>query len=104
MRALDKPYMRIATGGTTGMSTLHSAYYHVASGLHDVVMAITWEKQSEGDSQVGLSGIVMPEAMVMVQHGMDLFGGKGMGAYLSILLSPNAGAPRSQTADLGART
>ena len=80
MRALDKPYMRIATGGTTGMSTLHSAYYHVASGLHDVVMAITWEKQSEGDSQVGLSGIVMPEAMVMVQHGMDLFGGKGMGA------------------------
>jgi len=79
-RAIDKPYMRIATGGTTGMSTLHSAYYHVASGMHDVVMAITWEKQSEGDSQVGLGGIVMPEAVCMAQFGMDLFGGKGMGA------------------------
>ncbi|MHB8895730.1 MAG: thiolase C-terminal domain-containing protein [Candidatus Geothermincolia bacterium] len=78
-RALDKPYIRIATGGTTGMSTLHAAYYHVASGMHDVVMAVTWEKQSEGDSQVGLSGIVMPEAVTMMQHGMDLFGGKGMG-------------------------
>jgi acetyl-CoA C-acetyltransferase len=78
-KALDKPYIRIATGGTTGMSTLHSAYYHVASGMYDLVMAITWEKQSEGDSQVGLSGIVMPEAITMVQHGMDLFGGKGMG-------------------------
>ena len=78
-RALDKPYIRISTGGTTGMSTLHSAYYHVASGMHDVVMAVSWEKQSEGDSQVGLSGIVMPEALAMIQHGMDLFGGKGMG-------------------------
>src|SRR5674536_4565 len=70
-KALDKPYIRISTGGTTGMSTLQAAYYHVASGMHDVVMAVTWEKQSEGDSQVGLSGIVMPEAMTMVQHGMD---------------------------------
>ena len=78
-RAIDKPTIRISTGGTTGMSTLHAAYYYVASGLYDVVMAVTWEKQSEGDSQVGLSGIVLPEAMVMVQHGMDLFGGKGMG-------------------------
>lgn len=78
-RALDKPYIRISTGGTTGMSTLHSAYYHVASGMHDVVMAVSWEKQSEGDAQVGLSGIVIPEALCMVQHGMDLFGGKGMG-------------------------
>jgi len=77
--ALDKPMMRISTGGTTGMSTLQAAYYQVASGMYDVVMAVTWEKQSEGDSQVGLAGIVMPEAMLMVQHGMDLMGGKGMG-------------------------
>jgi len=79
MRALDKPVIRISTGGTTGMSTLHAAYYHVASGMYDVVMAVTWEKQSEGDSQVGLAGIVMPEAMVMVQNGMDLYGGRGVG-------------------------
>ncbi len=79
IRAVDKPIIRIATGGTTGMSTLQAAYYYVASGIYDVVLAVSWEKQSEGDSQVGLAGIVMPEAMVMVQHGMDLLGGRGMG-------------------------
>ncbi len=78
--AVDKPTIRISTGGTTGMSTLQAAYYYVASGLYDVVMAVSWEKQSEGDSQVGLAGIVMPEAMVMVQHGLDLFGGGGLSA------------------------
>ena len=78
--ALDKPIIRISTGGTTGMSTLQAAYYYVASGLYDTVMAVSWEKQSEGDSQVGLAGIVMPEAMVMVQHGLDLFGGGGLSA------------------------
>ncbi|MFH1149835.1 MAG: hypothetical protein V1748_05125 [Actinomycetota bacterium] len=78
--AIDKPTIRISTGGTTGMSTLQAAYYYVASGLYDVVMAVSWEKQSEGDSQVGLAGIVMPEAMVMVQHGLDLFGGGGLSA------------------------
>ena len=80
IQALDKPIIRISTGGTTGMSTLQAAYYYVASGLYDTVMAVSWEKQSEGDSQVGLAGIVMPEAMVMVQHGLDLFGGGGLSA------------------------
>jgi len=80
IRALGKPIMRIATGGTTGMSTLHAAYYHVASGIHDVVMAVSWEKQSEGDSQVGLAGIVTPEVMTMVQYGMDLTGAGGVTA------------------------
>lgn len=80
IHAVDKPVLRITTGGTTGMSVLHGAYYYVASGLYDVVMAVTWEKHSEGDAQVGLAGIVMPEAMVMVQHGLDLFGGGGLSA------------------------
>jgi len=80
IQALDKPVIRISTGGTVGMSTLQAAYYYVASGLYDTVMAVSWEKQSEGDSQVGLAGIVMPEAMVMVQHGLDLFGGGGLSA------------------------
>ena len=79
IRAVDKPIIRISTGGTTGMSVLQAAYYYVASGMYDVVMAVSWEKQSEGDSQVGLSGIVLPEAMTMVAHGMDLFTGKGIG-------------------------
>ncbi len=78
-RGAGKPVMRISTGGTTGMSAFHAAYYHVASGLYDTVLCIGWEKQSEGDSQVGLSGIVLPEALAMVQHGLDMTGRSGMG-------------------------
>jgi|BarGraNGADG00312_2_1021985.scaffolds.fasta_scaffold00489_5 acetyl-CoA C-acetyltransferase len=78
--ALGKPVMRIATGGSTGMSAIHAAYYHIASGMHDVVMVVCFEKQSEGDSQVGLMGIVTPELMAMLQAGIDVSGSSGMGA------------------------
>ena len=78
--SLGKPLMRIATGGTTGMSAFHAGYYHIASGLHDVVMVVTYEKQSEGDSQVGLMGIITPEIMTMLAAGIDVTGGSGMGA------------------------
>jgi acetyl-CoA C-acetyltransferase len=78
--SLGKPVMRIATGGTTGMSALHAGYYHITSGLHDVVMVVTYEKQSEGDSQVGLMGIITPELMAMLAAGIDVTGASGMGA------------------------
>ncbi|MEW5947096.1 MAG: hypothetical protein AB1742_12945 [bacterium] len=82
---LNKPVMRIATGGTTGMTTFHAAYYHVASGLFDVVMAIGWEKHSEGDAQVGLGGIVLPEVFGMIKFGPDISarpgGGGGGGGF-----------------------
>jgi acetyl-CoA C-acetyltransferase len=78
--SLGKPLMRIATGGTTGMSAFHAGYYHIASGLHDVVMVVTYEKQSEGDSQVGLMGIITPEVMAMLAAGIDVTGSSGMGA------------------------
>jgi acetyl-CoA C-acetyltransferase len=80
IRALGKPVMRIATGGTTGMSAFQAGYYHVASGLYDVVMVVTFEKHSEGDAQVGLMGIITPEVMAMLASGIDVTGGKGMGA------------------------
>ena len=38
--ATGKPSMRVATCGSTGMSIAHSAYYHVASGVHDLVLAV----------------------------------------------------------------
>lgn len=78
--SLGKPVMRIATGGTTGMSAFHAGYYHIASGLHDVVMVVTYEKHSEGDAQVGLMGIITPELMAMLASGIDVTGQKGMGA------------------------
>ncbi|MHA1362872.1 MAG: thiolase C-terminal domain-containing protein [Candidatus Freyarchaeota archaeon] len=47
----SKPLMRIATCGSTGISIAHSAFYHVASGLFDVVLAVGAEKQYEGEPQ-----------------------------------------------------
>ncbi len=48
--ALMKPVMKLTTGGTTGSTVAMAAYYHVASGLFDRVLAIGWEKNSESDT------------------------------------------------------
>lgn len=48
--AFMKPIMKINTGGTTGTSVAIAAYYHVASGLFERVLAIGWEKNSESDT------------------------------------------------------
>jgi acetyl-CoA C-acetyltransferase len=46
-RGFGKPLIKISTGGTTGISTALAAYYHVASGLYDVVLAFAIQKVSE---------------------------------------------------------
>ena len=46
--------MKIVTGGTTGTTVSMAGYYHVKSGLFDTVLAIGWEKQSEGDTTTSL--------------------------------------------------
>ena len=48
--ALGKPVMKMTTGGTTGSTVAMGAYYHVASGMFDRVLAIGWEKNSESDT------------------------------------------------------
>ena len=48
--ALGKPIMKMTTGGTTGSTVAMGAYYHVASGMFDRVLAIGWEKNSESDT------------------------------------------------------
>ena len=48
--AYMKPIMKVCTGGTTGTTVAMAAYYHVASGLFDKVLAIGWEKNSESDT------------------------------------------------------
>ncbi len=48
--ALMKPIMKLTTGGTTGTTVAMAAYYHVASGLFQRVLAIGWEKNSESDT------------------------------------------------------
>jgi len=48
--AFMKPILKVTTGGTTGTTVAIAAYYHVASGLFDNVLAIGWEKNSESDT------------------------------------------------------
>jgi acetyl-CoA C-acetyltransferase len=52
--AFMKPIMKVTTGGTTGTSVAIAAYYHVASGLFDKVLAIGWEKNSESDTTAAI--------------------------------------------------
>ena len=49
-----KPIIKVTTGGTTGSSVAIAAYYHVASGLFDRVLAIGWEKNSESDTTAAI--------------------------------------------------
>jgi acetyl-CoA C-acetyltransferase len=48
--AVMKPVIKVCTGGTTGTTVAMCAYYHVASGMCDKVLAIGWEKNSESDT------------------------------------------------------
>jgi len=57
----NKPFLRINTGGATGISSVISAYYHVASGACDVVLTAGADKVGEcGDSQTVLNKIWDP--------------------------------------------
>ena len=49
-----KPIMKVSTGGTTGSTVAIAAYYHVASGIFDKVLAIGFEKNSESDTTAAI--------------------------------------------------
>lgn len=49
-----KPVLKVTTGGTTGSAVGHAAFYHVASGLFDIVLAIGWEQNSESDTTAAI--------------------------------------------------
>lgn len=55
-----KPQMRIHTGGTVGAASGIAAFYHVASGVYDTVLAVTADKLSEGVVQLALSTVYDP--------------------------------------------
>lgn len=79
-----KPVLRITTGGTTGGSVAHGGYYLVASGLYDTVMAIAFEKQSDGNQTFGLNTVALADAAAQFQMGVDpgfvaAFGGGAVG-------------------------
>ncbi len=49
-----KPILKVTTGGTTGSAVGHAGFYHVASGLFDVVLAVGWEQNSESDTTAAI--------------------------------------------------
>jgi len=58
--AYGKEFLRITTGGTTGATLACAADNLVASGLHDVVMAIGFEKLGEGHTTGGITNMADP--------------------------------------------
>ena len=51
-----KPFMRVNTGGSTGITTTQAAFYHVASGMFDCVLAAGADRVGEsGDAQLVLN-------------------------------------------------
>jgi acetyl-CoA C-acetyltransferase len=59
--AVNKPFLRINTGGATGISSVAAAWYQVASGVSDVVLTAGADKVGEcGDSQTVLNKIWDP--------------------------------------------
>lgn len=57
----SKPFLRINTGGATGISSVAAAYYHVASGACETVLTAGADKVGEcGDSQTVLNKIWDP--------------------------------------------
>lgn len=57
----NRRFLRINTGGSTGISSVAAAYYHIASGVCDVVLTAGADKVGEcGDSQTVLNKIWDP--------------------------------------------
>jgi acetyl-CoA C-acetyltransferase len=54
--AAGKPMLRVHTAGSVGGSTFIVGSHLIESGIHERVLAISWEKQSEGNAQWGLAG------------------------------------------------
>ena len=54
--ATGKPLLRVHTAGSVGGSTFIVGAHHVITGIHQTVLAVSWEKQSEGNAQWGLAG------------------------------------------------
>jgi acetyl-CoA C-acetyltransferase len=58
--AAGKPVYKLNTGGTVGASVAVACDYLVSSGLHDVVLGIGYEKQSEGETQSAITTVGDP--------------------------------------------
>lgn len=58
--AKGKETLRVTTGGTTGATLVAVADHLIASGMHDIVMAIGFEKLQEGHTTGGITNMADP--------------------------------------------
>ena len=58
--AYGKEALRVTTGGTTGTTLVSAADNLVASGLHDIVLAVGFEKLQEGHTTGGITNMADP--------------------------------------------
>jgi acetyl-CoA C-acetyltransferase len=58
--SVGKETLRVTTGGTTGATICCTADYLVASGMHDVVLAVGFEKLQEGHTTGGITNMADP--------------------------------------------
>jgi acetyl-CoA C-acetyltransferase len=91
--ATGKPLLRVHTAGSVGGSTANVAISLIKAGIHDRVLTLSWEKQSESNAMWGLT--VSPPFSVAVVA--------GAGGYFAPLIRSyiqRSGAPE----DTGIRT
>jgi acetyl-CoA C-acetyltransferase len=60
MQAVGKPILKTETCGSTGVSIAQTAYYWVASGMANCVLAVGHEKMNEGNAQATMTTVVEP--------------------------------------------
>ncbi|MGH0032483.1 MAG: thiolase domain-containing protein [Myxococcota bacterium] len=91
--ATGKPLLRVHTAGSVGGSTANVAMSLIHAGIHDRVLTVSWEKQSESNAMWGLT-ISPPFSVAVVA---------GAGGYFAPLIRSyirRSGAPE----DTGIRT
>jgi acetyl-CoA C-acetyltransferase len=91
--ATGKPLLRVHTAGSVGGSTANVAMSLIQAGLHERVLTIGWEKQSESNAMWGLS--LSPPFSVAVVAGAGGYFAPLIHAYIE-----RSGAPE----DTGIRT
>ena len=91
--ATGKPLIRVHTAGSVGGSTANVAMSLVQAGIHDRVLTVAWEKQSESNAMWGLT--LSPPFSVAVVAGAGGFFAPLIRKYIA-----RSGAPE----DTGIRT
>ncbi len=97
MQAVGKPIMKTETCGSTGVSIAHTAYYWVASGAADLVLAVGHEKMNEGNSQATMTTVAEP-----FYQRYFISGAPGVFSMQSQMWTARYGIPEEKTRDAAA--